>query len=231
MRNFRHIDTWVFDLDNTLYDAETGIMTRVGERMTGFVVDLLQISPEEANTLRKEYWEKYGTTMRGLMLEHKVDPYHFLDYAHDFDISDVPQCVITQEYLERLRGKKIIFTNASRRFAQRVTKHLGIDHHFEHIFAIEDAGFIPKPDPEPYHAVIKNFQFDPRRACMFEDMEVNLKTAADLGMTTVWLHGQDHDLDRHQPPHVHHQSKKLADWLLATAKHFAKPGRHTIRKK
>ena len=220
MERFRHINTWVFDLDNTLYDAETGIMTRVGEQMTSFVVDLLKISPAEANALRKEYWKKYGTTLRGLMLEHRVDPYQFLEHAHNFDISDVPQCLITQEYLEHLRGKKIIFTNAPRSFAQRVTKHFGIEHHFDHIFGIDDAGFIPKPDPVPYHDLIKSFQFDPRRACMFEDMEENLKTAADLGMTTVWLHGKDRDPEGARPPHVHHQSKKLADWL-----------RHTIQKR
>jgi putative hydrolase of the HAD superfamily len=220
MDKFRHIDTWVFDLDNTLYDAETGVFVKIGDRITSFVTDLLKVSPEEANALRKEYWKKYGTTLRGLMVEHKIEPYRFLEYTHDFDISDVPQCVITQEYLQHLVGKKIIFTNASRDFAERMTKHLGIRQHFDHVFAIEDADFIPKPHAEPYRAVIEKFQFDPKRAAMFEDMAENLKTAADLGMTTVWLHGKHQDPREHNQPHIHHKAEKLADWL-----------HYTIRKK
>lgn len=216
MDNFRDINTWVFDLDNTLYDAETGVFVKVGERMTDFIIDLLQVSPEEANHLRKEYWKKYGTSMRGLMVEHNVDPHLFLDHVHDIDISDVPQCAVTKEYLESLIGKKIIFTNAPRHFAERMTKHLGIEHHFDHIFAVEDADFLPKPYPEPYHTVIEKFQFDPKRACMFEDMEVNLKPAADLGMTTVWFHGKHQDPHEHNHPHIHHKAEKLSDWLTRT---------------
>lgn len=220
MHKFQHINTWVFDLDNTLYDAETGVFVRVGDRMTDFIVDLLKISHEEANVLRKEYWEKYGTSMRGLTVEHNINPNHFLDHVHDIDISDVPQCVITKEYLEHLPGQKIIFTNAPRPFATRMTKHLGIDHHFDHMFTIEDANFLPKPHIDTYHNVIKKFGFDPKNACMFEDMEVNLKPAAELGMTTVWFHGKNKKADEHNHPHIHHKAEKLADWL-----------QHTIKKK
>lgn len=217
MDRFSHINTWVFDLDNTLYDAEKDIFVKIGDRMTDYIVDLLRVSPEEANALRKDYWVKYGTSMRGLMVEHDIDPVLFMDHVHDIDISSVTQCAITKEYLEHLPGKKVIFTNAPRPFATRMTKHLGLDHHFDHMFTIEDALFIPKPHPDPYHAVIKKFQFDPREACMFEDMEVNLKTAADLGMTTVWFHGKNQAPEH---PHIHHKAEKLADWL-----------QHTIKKK
>jgi putative hydrolase of the HAD superfamily len=213
MRAFQHINTWVFDLDNTLYDAETGVFTRVGERMTSFVADLLQISSEEAAIIRKLYWEKHGTTLRGLMIENKIDPGAFLNHVHDIDLSDVPQCDITVKHLGHLPGRKIIFTNASRPFALRMTRHLGIDHHFDGIFTIEDAGFLPKPHIETYHAVLRKFDFDPKRACMFEDMQVNLKPASDLGMATVWLHGKNRPSEI--PVHVHHASEKLADWLLA----------------
>lgn len=216
MDKFRHVDTWVFDLDNTLYDAETGVFVRVGERMTRFVSDLLGVSAEEANNLRKEYWQKHGTTLRGLMMEHAVDPHGFLNHVHDVEIADVPQCPVTREYLAQLPGLKVIFTNAPRAFAERMTKHLGIDHHFEHIFSIEDAAFMPKPHVDPYRTVIERFRFDPRRACMFEDMEVNLKTAADLGMTTVWFHGRHQDPAAGALPHVHHKAEKLADWLQQT---------------
>jgi putative hydrolase of the HAD superfamily len=216
MDKFRHIDTWIFDLDNTLYDAETQVFTRVADRMTAFVTDLLKVSTEEANILRKDYWKNHGTTLRGLMMEHKVDPLLFLEHTHDFDISDVPQCAIVREYLTHLPGRKIVFTNAPREFATRMTKHLGIDHHFETMFTIEDANYLPKPHLDTYHAFIKKFGIDPKRACMFEDMEVNLKPAADLGMTTVWFHGKNPA----EHPHVHHKHEKLADWL-----------KHTIRKK
>src|ERR1700728_3267798 len=102
MDKFKHIDTWLFDLDNTLYDANTGVFDRIIDRMTLFVSGNLQISPAEANALRRTYWEKYGTTLRGLMEEHQVNPDVFLWYAHDIDISDVPQCAITKEYLAHL---------------------------------------------------------------------------------------------------------------------------------
>ncbi len=218
MDKFRHIDTWVFDLDNTLYDAETGVFTKIGDRMTIYVADLLQVSQEEAGKLRKEYWKKYGTTLHGLMQEHKIDPDSFLVHAHDIDISDVPQCAVIKEYLTHLPGKKIVFTNSSRDFAARMTRQLGIDHHFEHMFTIEDAGFMPKPFAEPYHAIIEKFAFDPHHAVMFEDMEINLKTAAELGMTTVWLHGKDRDEAAAALPHVHYKAEKLADWLQHTIK-------------
>jgi putative hydrolase of the HAD superfamily len=218
MEKFRHIDTWVFDLDNTLYDAETGVFERIGERMTLYVADLLGLPLQEAGVLRKGYWEKYGTTLHGLMKEHKIDPDSFLAHAHDIDISDVPQCTITKEYLAHLPGKKIVFTNSSREFAARMTKHLGLDHHFDSVFTIEDTGFMPKPFAAPYHTVITQGRFDPKAACMFEDMEINLKTAADLGMTTVWLHGKDKEAAVRELSHVHHRSEKLSDWLQHTVK-------------
>ena len=216
MDKFKHIDTWVFDLDNTLYDAATGVFNRIGDQMTLYVADQLKVPVEEASRLRKHYWETYGTTLYGLMKEHKIDPHHFLHHAHQIDISDVPQCVITKEYLARLPGKKVIFTNSSRAFAERMSRHLGIDHHFDHLFSIEDANFLPKPRLEPYQEVLKKFNVDPKRAVMFEDMEINLKTAHDLGMTTVWVHGDNKNPDTHALPHLHHKAETLADWLKKT---------------
>ena len=218
MDKFRHVDTWVFDLDNTLYNAEASVFVKMGVRITDFIVDRLKISHEEANLLRQVYWKKYGTSMRGLMVEHGIEPNGFLDHIHDFDISDVPQCLITQEYLAHLPGRKIIFTTAPRQFATRMTKHLGIGHHFDHMFTIEDADFLPKPHIDPYHAFIKKFAFDPKSACMFEDMEVNLKPAADLGMTTVWIHGKNKNPTDHALPHLHHKTETLAHWLQHTVK-------------
>lgn len=216
MRRFSHVDTWIFDLDNTLYNAECGIFLRVGERMTDYIAQRLSLPRDEANDLRHHYWKKYGTSMRGLMVEHKIDPDAFLDHVHDVNISDVPQCQITMEHLARLPGRKFVFTSAPRRFAADMTRHLGVHHHFESIFAIEDAGYLPKPHIETYHAALKKFEVQPVNACMFEDMAVNLKPAADLGMTTVWLHGKHQAPDDHA--HVHHKFEKLSDWFLDIAR-------------
>jgi putative hydrolase of the HAD superfamily len=216
MDKFKHVDTWLFDLDNTLYDANTGVFDRIIDRMNLFVAGHLQISPEKASALRKTYWEKYGTTLRGMMDEHDVKPEVFLWYAHDIDISDVPQCTITKESLALLPGRKIVFTNSSREFATRMTKQLGIDHHFDDIFSIEDAEYLPKPHVDSYHMLIKKFAFDPKKAAMFEDMTINLKTAADLGMTTVWIHGKNKNPADHALPHLHHKAETLAEWLKKT---------------
>jgi len=216
MDKFRHVDTWLFDLDNTLYDASTGVFDRIIDRMNLFVSGHLQISTAQASTLRKTYWEKYGTTLRGMMEEHDVKPDAFLWYAHDIDISDVPQCAITKESLAHLPGKKIVYTNSSREFAERMTKHLGIHHHFDGIFSIEDTQYIPKPDVASYHALIEKFSFDPKRAVMFEDMAINLKTAAGLGMGTVWIHGKNNDAETHALSHLHHKAETLAAWLKNT---------------
>ncbi|MFH1157430.1 MAG: pyrimidine 5'-nucleotidase [Pseudomonadota bacterium] len=213
MNSLPPIDTWLIDLDHTIYDADKGVIARMSRLMAIFISDLLHIPMEEADVLRKDYWEKYGSTLHGLMTEHKVDPRAFLEYTHDFDISDVASCPTLRESLERLPGKKIIFTTAPRAFAERMTKHLGIEHCFDHIFTIEDSFYVPKPYPEPYLTIIEKFRFDPRRACMIDDKEENLKEADRLGMTTVWITGKDKDHARQNLPHVHHRAETLADWL------------------
>lgn len=218
MDKFRHIDTWIFDMDNTLYNAEKHIFPQMATRMNSFISDLLSVPPEEAALLRKKYWEKYGTSMRGLMVEHGVDPNRFLDKIHEIDISEVDPCTITQEYLSHLPGRKIVYTNAPRHFATRMIKHLGLTHHFEDMFTIEDAGFIPKPDASGYHTMINKFQVNPKTSCMLEDMAVNLKPAAELGMTTIWLHGEHQSPDDADHPHIHHKAVKMPDWLKSTIK-------------
>jgi putative hydrolase of the HAD superfamily len=228
MDKFRHIDTWVFDLDNTLYDSNTGVFDRIGTQMTKYVSQLLKLPLDQAEQVRKGYWQKYGTTLYGLMQEHKVDPYRFLEHAHNIDVSDIAPCPVTQEYLPYLSGTKIVFTNSSRDFAKRMTRQLGIDHHFDYFFSIEDAEFIPKPRIEPYRKVLGKYEINPERAVMFEDMEINLKTAHDLGMTTVWVHGDNKDAETHALPHLHHKTETLADWLLATAKPPGEAGKQTV---
>lgn len=213
MQHFGHIQTWVFDLDNTLYDAETELFRLVADRMTDFVSNFLKIDTDAANNMRKHYYKTYGTTLRGLMVEHNLDPTDFLQYVHDIDYKVVAPCPLTQSGLDRLVGRKVVFTNAPKHFAVAMLDHLGIARHFDGVFAIEDATYVPKPNIETYHTCFAKHGIDPKTACMFEDMEVNLRPAHDLGMTTVWFHGKmEHPED---DSHIHHRAEKLVHWFDA----------------
>lgn len=212
MQNFSHVETWVFDLDNTLYDAEKQIFELVATRMTDFVSNFLKVTPEEATRMRKHYYKTYGTTLRGLMNEHKLDPSEFLQYVHDIDYSLVDTCAITQNGLTNLQGRKVVFTNAPKHFALRMIDHLGIAQHFDGVFAIEDAEYWPKPQMDTYNTFLKRHNVNPKTACMFEDMQINLKPAHDLGMTTVWLHGSDQETPA-DDQHIHHRADRLTAWF------------------
>lgn len=214
MTKLSHIDTWVFDLDNTLYDAEEHVFVEVGKRMTDFVADTLKLPREEADKKRKHFYHTYGTTLRGMMTEHGIEPDFFLHHVHDIDITRVPACGITQEYLGHLPGRKFVFTNAPRHFAVAMVSQLGISAHFDAIFAIEDAEYWPKPHMPTYNAFLAKHGIDPKRACMFEDLEVNLRPAHDLGMSTVWFHGLNVKPEELNHPHTHQKAVKLKDWLV-----------------
>lgn len=216
MNQFRHIDTWVFDLDNTLYDAEAYIFPEMGKRMTQYVMRHLGVPEDVAARMRNEYYQKYGTTLRGLMTEHGVPADTFLKEVHEgIDIAKVAFCPTTAEGVASLTGRKYIFTNAPRHFAEPLLGHLGVIDHLDGIFTVEDADYWPKPDIRPYHKFLQKFDIDPKTACMFEDMQINLKPAHDLGMTTVWLHGQDTD-HRHDHDHVHHAAPRITHWINST---------------
>jgi len=208
---FSHIDTWVFDLDNTLYDADAYIFVEMGKRMNGFVARTLDIPLDHADTVRRDFYRKYGTTLRGLMTEHGVHPDDFLNDVHDLDITRVPPCAVTRDHIAALPGRRVVFTNAPRGFARDMTAQLGIDHLFDGIFGIEDGNYWPKPHEETYHAFLKEHDVDPARACMFEDTAKNLRPARTLGMTTVWLHGEQEPGE--DVPHIQHKAERLPDWL------------------
>ncbi|MDD9900767.1 MAG: pyrimidine 5'-nucleotidase [Alphaproteobacteria bacterium] len=209
MKHLSHIDTWVFDLDGTLYDAATHVFDTMHDHINAYVAETLNITTKEADQKRYEYFKKHGTTLRGMMAEHGTDPDHFLECTHGMDISHVPVCTITAEKIALLPGRKLIHTNASRKWAENMLAHLELAHLFEGIFAIEDAQYMPKPAVAPYQDFLKQYNINPKTACMFEDMAVNLKTAHDLGMSTVWLHyGKDAAHD-----YVHDKDETLAAWL------------------
>lgn len=207
---FDHIDTWVFDLDNTLYNAEPHSFPQMGQRMTAFVADTLKLPVDQADVIRKGYYHKYGTTLRGLMLEHGIAPHEFLSFVHDFDLSPIAHCPVTQDTLKNLHGRKIVFTNAPQEFATRMLGHLGIADAFDGIFAVEDADFLPKPMAQTYDLFLKRHNVAATRACMVEDMEINLVPAHARGMTTVWLHGNGKNVTH---SHVHHSAPRLPDFF------------------
>jgi len=208
------VSCWVFDLYNTLYPQASNLFARVSARMTRFIGQEFSLAEDDARALQKRLFLKYGTTMRGLMVEHDMDPIRFLDDVHDIDVSDMDRDPRLATLIEKLPGRRVIFTNGSVPHADRITRQLGIDHLFEGTFDIVAGDFVPKPDPRPYQQMIARFDFDPTRAVMVEDMAKNLKPAAELGMTTVWLrHDLEWSSDGAAGGHVHHEIADLTAWL------------------
>lgn len=205
----RDVRTWVFDLDDTLYDARPHVWPVMTRLMNGFIVENLGLTLEEAERQREYFRNTYGTTLRGLMMKHSIPAEAFVEYAHDFDITPVIPTPGVAEGLARLSGRKVVFTNSTRVWATRMIRHLGIDGHFDAIFAVEDGAYLSKPNPATYDMFIEKCGVDPKTACMIEDSPQNLKPAHDLGMRTVWLHRGD-DADH---LHVQHKAGTLPEWL------------------
>ena len=185
MRDFSDIDTWIFDLDNTLYPASCRLFDQIDVKMGNFVSKLLSVDYDEAKRRQKEMFYKYGTTLRGLMTEHGITPDDFLDYVHDIDHSPVPPNKALDDALHALPGRKLIFTNGTVAHAEKVLARIGITHHFEDIFDIMHSDFIPKPEIEPYLKFIGQTGIDPTMSAMFEDIARNLEAPHALGMATV----------------------------------------------
>ena len=187
-----NIENWIFDLDNTIYPANSSLFPRVAERMTLFISKKLDLPVNKASELKTNLFRKYGTTLKGLMLEYSMDPKEFLFFVHEIDLSDVKKDFELDKGISNLNGKKYIFTNGTTRHADRILKKYGIEKHFEDIFDIVDADYIPKPNFEPYKIFLKKFKIDPTKSVMIEDMAKNLEPAAKLGIKTIWLKS-DHE--------------------------------------
>ncbi len=212
-----HVEAWVFDLDNTLYPATGTLFRQIELRMRQFIAEALHLSLDDAFALQKQYLRDYGTTLRGLMLDHGMDPGEFLDYVHDIDCTVLESSPRLDAALARLPGRKIIFTNATERHAENVLDRLGLARHFEGIFDIRAAEYIPKPNAETYVKMAGRHAVDGRLAAMFEDMPRNLVPAAAAGMTTVWVRqlGQPAWASEGTDDfsHIHHVTDDLAGWL------------------
>ena len=181
------IETWVFDLDNTLYPASSGLFPQVQARMNEYICSLLSVDLDRAKELRARYFREHGTTMHGLMAVHSIDPHEFMAFVHDVDLSCVPANPALARALGSLSGRKLIYTNGSVPHAENLLKHLGISHYFDDIFDIVASEFAPKPAMAALRLFVDRFGVRPMGALMVEDMAKNLAPAAELGMTTAWV--------------------------------------------
>ncbi len=183
-------DHWIFDLDNTIYDFNLGLFTRVSSRMTEYIKDFFDLNEVDALTLQRNMYKKYGLTLRGLMIEKKIDPEPFLKFVHDVDFSELDEDITLKTLLGKIKGKKSIYTNATFQHAKNILKSMGIFEEFEIIFDIKDANYIAKPDPNSYLMMKKKLGLNDSnisKSIFFEDTAKNLKPASELGMSTAWI--------------------------------------------
>jgi len=207
-------EVWIFDLDNTLYPRVCNLFSQIDVKMKAFISELLDVDAEEAHRIQKQYFHRHGTTLRGLMDNHGLAPEEFLDYVHNIDVTPIPPNPALDNVLYRIHGRKVIFTNGSVTHARNVLGRLGIDHHFEDIFDIIAADYVPKPERSAYEVFVRKHDIDPTRAVMLEDIARNLKPAHEMGMTTVWLRSDhDHSAMGAEGDHVHYVIDNLVEWL------------------
>ena len=205
-----HVDTWLFDLDNTLYPAESGFMGEIERRMTAYVQKVTGLDRDDAYRLQKQYLAQYGLTLGGLIAHHGVDPADFHALFHDMSLEALAHDADLVAALARLPGRRLIFTNADDVHARRVMARLGLDHLFDDVFHIGSADYIPKPDPRTFEMMNAAHDIAPASTAFFEDREDNLAPAHDLGMTTVLV-------GAHAPAStanfVRYRTEKLAPFL------------------
>ena len=223
---FDHVETWIFDLDNTLYPASCRLFDQIDRRMGEFIAQLLNIDRTEARRVQKDYFFRYGTTLAGLMAEHAVNPEDFLNHVHDIDHSPIPRDGRLIAAVEALPGKKYICTNGTVSHAQKVLAAIGFDGQFDDIFDIKAFGYEPKPARHPYELMVARAGIAPDKAAMFEDIARNLAIPHDMGMTTILVTGEENldgalinrlNGDAEGAHYVHHMTDNLPGFLIRLA--------------
>ena len=187
MKFKQKINTWIFDLDNTLYSADSGIFQQVHKLMGEFISKNLKMDMVEAKKLQSKYYKQHGTTLRGLMDNHGVEPDYFLDEVHKLDYSIVGPNEILNKELEKIQGRKIIYTNANKKHVVDVLERINLANFFDEIFDIKMANYIPKPEIRPYEQIVDIFNINPSSSAMFDDIAKNLVPAKKVGFTPVWV--------------------------------------------
>lgn len=223
---FAAVDTWVFDLDNTLYPAGSDLWPKIDQRITLYIMASSGMDGLSARALQKFYYQRYGTTLRGLMEADGVDSTAFLNFVHDIDRTSIVANPVLADAIKSLPGRKLIFTNGSRFHALKTAEALGLDSLFEDVFDIVSGDLVPKPEPAPYERFLARHDVDPKRAVMFEDIPRNLTVPKTLGMTTVLVVPAPGTLDPREafeivseavPPHIDYVTFDLAGFLTAIA--------------
>ena len=220
-RSFNHLDTWVFDLDNTLYPHHVNLWQQVDQRIGEFIATYLKISEEEARLIQKDYYRRYGTSMRGMMTEHGVQASDYLAYVHQIDHSPLEPNPALGAAIAKLPGRKLILTNGSTDHAEAVLTRLGLAQHFEAVFDIIAAELEPKPAAQTYRKFLGRHDVDPSKAAMFEDLARNLVVPHELGMTTVLVVPdgtrevvrEDWELEGRDASYVDHVTDDLTGFL------------------
>jgi len=222
IRSLSHVTEWVFDLDNTLYPRQCNLFAQIDIRITNYVMSLTKLDFVEARALQKTYYRDFGTTLNGLMSQHKVDPDDFLNTVHAIDYSPIEAHPDLVAAIRALPGRKFILTNGDTGHARNVLSRLGGDDLFEHVHDIRAMTYVPKPHKEAYDGFFALHGIDPTRAVMFDDLEKNLLVPHETGMVTVQVvAGADYaheqvdawELGRAAGPHVHHITENLAQFL------------------
>lgn len=217
---FAHVEAWIFDLDNTLYPPEADLWPQVDQRITLYLGEMFGTDGLSARALQKYYYRRYGTTLKGLMDEYEISPDEFLEFAHQIDLRDLAPDPDLGDAIGKLPGRKLILTNGSVRHAENVAGKLGIAHHFEAIFDIKAAGFVPKPETGAYQKFLLKHSVEPTRAAMFEDLAKNLIVPNEMGMKTVLVLPKSFDPRREadeqmdiDAPYIQFKTKDLTGFL------------------
>jgi putative hydrolase of the HAD superfamily len=209
-----HIDTWIFDLDNTLYPSQSNLFALIDDRMGQFIADLLSVDRVEAHRIQKRFFYDHGTTLSGLMTQHDVDPYEFLSFVHDIEMNRLTPNADLASAIDALPGRTLIFTNGDAPYARRVLDQLGLSDCFDGLFDIHDSDYAPKPHATCYDKMCDKLGVDPSRAIFFEDMARNLRPAKALGMATVWINnGSDYGAADACPSFIDYETHEVGHWL------------------
>jgi putative hydrolase of the HAD superfamily len=209
-----HVESWIFDLDNCLYPASANLFELIDLRMGEYIQRLLGCDAVEARRVQKQHFHEHGTTLAGLMKERGVDPNDFLDFVHDIDLARISADPALVGALDRLPGRKFVFTNGDEAYAGRVLERLGLANAFDGMHDIHAMNYVPKPNPASYEALCERHGIDARRALFAEDMARNLAPAKALGMTTVWVdNGSERGSHGADPAFIDYRVADIGEWL------------------